>query len=159
MVEINSIKEVYKGHFQVILDFPTPNDLDKIISEEYKYVWCIQHEENRTSWSNYDYTLFGKRMSGEFAQARNIEMEFIVETTKFLELTPLINQTIKIIQTNVIPPSYLDIKRVSGKGKYDLLKNKVDYLFELEMPGAIDYAPIVSPNIAYLQSVIDKFNT
>jgi hypothetical protein len=26
-IEVNKIKEIYKGHYQVILDFPSPNDL------------------------------------------------------------------------------------------------------------------------------------
>ncbi|MBI5913992.1 MAG: hypothetical protein HY842_01330 [Bacteroidetes bacterium] len=157
MVEVNSIKEIYKGHFQVILDYPSPSDLGKILSKDYKYVWCISHEENRTNWSDYDYFMFGKRLEGVFVQARNIKMELILETDEFIELIPFINQTIKIIQTNVIPPSYLDIERLSGKGKYDLLRDKIGYLFELEMPGAIDFAPIVSPSLSYLKSIIDKF--
>ena len=156
-METNKITEIYKGHFQVILDFPSQNDLYKIISNDYKYIWCVEHNEVRSSWENYDFTLFDSRIQNSFLMARNIEMEFIIETIDFLKIIPSINQTIKIIQTNIIPPSYIDLKKLNGKGKYDLLKNKVDYLFELELPGAIDYAPLVSPNIEFLETVIKKF--
>ena len=77
-------------------------------------------------------------------------------THAFLHLIPKINQSIKIIQTNIIPPYYLNIKQLSGKSKYDLLKDKIDYLFELELPGATDYAPLVSPDITFLERVLKK---
>jgi hypothetical protein len=156
-MEANKIIEIYKGHFQVILDFPTQNDLYKIISNNYKYIWGIEHKEIRSSWKNYDFTLFDSRVSSNFLMARNIEMEFIIETVDFLKIIPAINQTVKIVQTNTIPPNFLNLKELKGKSKYDLLKNKVDYLFELELPGAIDYAQLVSPNVAFLEDVISKF--
>ena len=156
-METNKITEIYKGHFQVILDFPTQNDLYKIINNDYKYIWGIEHNEIRSSWKDYDFTLFDSKSPSNFCMARNIEMEFIIETVDFLKIIPSINQTIKIIQTNIIPPSYINLKQLNGKGKYDLLKNKVDYLFELELPGAVDYAPLISPNIDFLETVIKRF--
>lgn len=158
MIEVNSIKEIFKGHFQVILDFPSPSDLGKILDKDYKYVWCVGHVENRSDWVDYDYYLYGKRLENGFAQPRNIRMDLLIETSKFIEFIPLIHQTIKLIQTNVIPPSFLDLDRFSGKGRYDLLKNKIDYLFELELPGATDYAPIISPSENFLQSLIEKLS-
>jgi hypothetical protein len=157
MIEVNTIQEIYKGHFQVILDFPSPVDLEKIINLNYKYVWAIEHKEVRTSWVEYDYSLFEKKVGESLVLARNIEMEFLIETDKYLKLIPHIKQTVKIIQTNIIPPSYIDIKRLNGKRKYDLLKEKINYLFELEMPGASDYSPIISPNREFLEEVIAKF--
>ena len=156
-METNKITEIYKGHFQVILDFPTQNDLYKIINNDYKYIWGIEHNEIRSSWKDYDFTLFDSKSPSNFCMARNIEMEFIIETVDFLKIIPSINQTIKIIQTNIIPPSYINLKQLNGKGKYDLLKNKVDYLFELELPGAVDYAPLISPNIDFLETVMKQF--
>ena len=85
-------------------------------------------------------------------------MEFLLNTSDFLDLIPQIHQTVRIIQTNIVPPYYLNIKNLSEKGKYNLLKSKIDYLFELEMPGTIDYAPIISPNINYLENLIAKLN-
>lgn len=158
-METNKIIEIHKGHFQVILDFPTPNDLYKIIDNDYKYIWGVEHNEIRSSWENYDFTLFDLKLHNTFLMARNIEMEFIVETSTFIKLIPTINQTIKIVQTNSIPPPYLDLKKLSGKSKYDLLKNKIDYLFELELIGAVDYSPLISPNIQFLEGVIKKITS
>jgi len=157
MIETNVIKEIYKGHYMVILDFPEPSDLLKIIDTSYKYVWGIEHCENLTEWHKYDYLLYGKKVNSNNIFSRNMEMEYLIETSHFIELIPNIRQTIKIIQTNIIPPEYLNLNRLSGKGRYYLLKNKVDYLFELEMRGAIDYAPLVSPNIDFLEKVINNF--
>jgi hypothetical protein len=157
-IETNKIKEIYKGHYQVILDFPSPSDLTKIIDTSYKYVWCIEHNENSVEWEKYDYHLYGKNIKSDTVFARNIEMEYLMETSDFLQLIPEIHQTVKIMQTNIIPPYYLNLKQLSGKGKYDLLKNKIDYLFELEMPGAIDYTPIISSQVKFLEKVIEKFS-
>ena len=85
-------------------------------------------------------------------------MEYLMEPSDFLQFIPNIHQTIKIIQTNAIPPDYLNIKQLTGKRKYDLLQNKIDYLFELEMPGAVDFAPIISQNIKFLENIIRKFS-
>jgi hypothetical protein len=155
-IETNKIKELYKGHYQVILDFPKPNELTKILDVSYKYVWGVEHQEVRTIWNNYDYLLFKQRSNDKNIMVRNIEMEYLIETTDFLKLIPNIHQTIHIIQTNIIPPYYLNLKQLSGKGKFDLLKSKIDYLFELEMPGAIDYATLISPDIAFLGKVINN---
>ena len=159
MVETNVIKEIYKGHYQVILDFPSPSDLINIIDTSYKYVWGVEHNENSLEWEKYDYSLFGKKVKPESVFARNIEMEYLMETSDFLHLIFDIHQTVKIIQTNIIPPYYLNISRLQGKEKYDLLRSKIDYLFELEMPGAVDYAPIKSPHVDFLETVVKKLTT
>ena len=157
-METNVIKEIYKGHYQVILDFPTPNDLINIIDASYKYIWGVSHIENSLEWEPYDYLLFGNKANANTTLVRNLEMEFLINTYDFLQLIPNIHQSIKIVQTNTKPPYYLNIKQMSGKGKYDLLKSKIDYLFELELPGAADYAPIVSSDVVFLENVLKKLH-
>jgi len=157
MIETNVIKEIYKGHFMAILDFSSPSDLVKVIDESCKYVWSIEHKENSFKWGEYDYFLYGKRTKSNSILARNITLEYLIETSDFLQSISDIHQTIKIIQTNIVPPYYLDLERLKGKGKYDLLKERIDYLFEIEIPGAVDYASIVSPHFEFLEKVIDKF--
>jgi hypothetical protein len=39
-----------------------------------------------------------------------------------------------------------------------LLAKEVNYLFEIEIPGATDYAPIVSSNKEFLQDLIKKID-
>ena len=157
MMEVNKIREIYSGHYQVILDFPTPNDLKYILDGSYTYVWGVQHNELRSSWKEYNYSLFGQR-DFEIGYARNIQMEFLIDTKSFLKLLPEIKQTIHLVQTNIIPPYYLDLNRLDGNKKYALLKEKTDYLLEITIPGASDYAPLVSSNLSYLEMVVERFN-
>lgn len=89
---------------------------------------------------------------------RNMKLEYLIPTTEFVEMIPDIKGSVSVIQTNIIPPPYLVLERFEGKSRYKILKEKVDYLFELEMPGAVDYAPIISPNQFFLESVIEKLN-
>jgi len=157
MIEVNKIIEIYAGHYQVILDFPTPSDLKNILDISYSYIWGISHNELRSSWQKYDYTLFGQK-GFKNAYARNIQMEFLIDTKSFCDLIPNIKQTIHLVQTNILPPHYVNLSRLEGKQKYNLLKDKVDYLLEIEIPSSADYAPLVSPNLGYLEMVIDRFN-
>ena len=156
MVEPNKITEIYKGHYQLILDFPDKSELYKIIDIEYKYVWIFNHIEDAVEWSLYKHSLFGKFCDKTKIKARNIKMDALIETEDFFQFIPSISSTIKIIQTNIEPPYYLNLDNLSGKSRYDLLKSKIDYLFELDMPGAIDYSPIVSPNKEYLEKLLIK---
>ncbi len=157
MFETNKIQEAFSGHFQVILDFPDATDLPKILDKTVKYVWGIGHKEGGSSWLNYNHTLFGEQMPVDAILARKIEMEFIVETTTFINLIPSIHQTINLIQINIIPPVYLDLKKFEGLKRYQMLQKEVDYLFELVMPGATDYATLISPNITFLEGVVAAF--
>jgi len=157
MVEVNKINEIYSGHYQVILDFPSPGVLNNILDSSYNYVWGFQHNEIRSSWEKYEYTLFGQK-GFEKGFARNVQMEFLIDTKSFLKLIPNIKQTVHLVQTNVLPPHYVDLNRLSGQKKYALLKDKVDYLLEIEIPGAADYAPLVSPNLSYLEMLIERLN-
>lgn len=157
MIETHKIQPVFGEHFQLILDFPEPKDLIKILDPSYKYVWGIEHNEGRSSWLEYQHTLFGILALGETCLARQIKMEFLIETATFIGLLPNIKQTIKIVQTNIVPPPYLNLESFKGAKRYDMLKKEVDYLFELEMPGATDYTSIISPNRVLLEKVVAAF--
>jgi hypothetical protein len=154
MVQCNKIIEIFEGHYQVILDSPSKLDVLKIIDKSYDFVWGVSHIENAIEWAKYDHSLYGNNCSALNVFSRNISMEYLISTKDFVKLVPYINQTIKIIQTNIQPPYYLNLQNLSGKSKYDLLKSKVDYLFEIEIPGAVDYSPIISPSIIFLEKVI-----
>lgn len=156
-MEVNVIREIFKGHYQVILDFPDVADIGKILSLEYQYIWGFSHTEHRTNWVDYNHSLFERELSDCKVKARNMHMEYLIETPEFLKLVPFINQSLRIIQTNHIPPYYLNITNIKGKAKYDMLKDSLDYLFELELPGAADYAPIVSPSLDFLEDLLMKF--
>jgi hypothetical protein len=154
MLEYNKISEIYSGHYQLILDLPNKNELFKIIDLRYKYVWIIDHIENAIEWSKYKHSLFGAFMNENKINARNINMEVLIETEDFLNYIPLITQSIKIIQTNIEPPYYMNLNKLYGKSKYDLLKSKINYLYELDMPGAVDYSQIISSNKDYLERLL-----
>jgi hypothetical protein len=154
MVECNKIIELYKGHFQLILDFPDKSVLNKIIDRRYKFVWLFEHIEDAIEWSEYSHSLYGIFDDTVRIRTRNIKMEVLINTEDFLKYVPSISQSLKIIQTNIEPPYYLNLENLYGKGRYDLLKSKIDYLFELEIPGATDYSPIISPNREYLESLL-----
>lgn len=158
MIECNKITEIYKGHYQVILNFPEIADLNKIIDKDYEYVWVYDHLENANKWVEYKHSKFGILEESYFALARNFKMELLIKTADFLNEIKNISQSVKLIQTNIEPPYYLDLDKLKGASKYNLLKEKVDYLFDIDIPAATDYAPIISPNKKYLESLIKKLS-
>ncbi|NDP22426.1 MAG: hypothetical protein GZ091_15280 [Paludibacter sp.] len=159
MVNCNEITILYEGHYQLILDFNSKLDIIKILDTSYIYVWGINHVEDSVNWATYNHTLYEHKTDDYGIQVRNIQMEFLIKTQDFVNFIPFIKQTINIIQTNKVPPYYLNLNRLKGKGKYDLLKKEINYLFELEVPGASDYITIISPDIDFLKSIKDKFSS
>lgn len=158
-LEVNKIKEIYPGHFFVLLDFPSIKDLYRIIDVSYKYIWNFKHIENEITWEKYTYNLYGKSVTQQMElNVRNIQLEYLILTDDFIKIIPNIRGDLNIIQTNIIPPPYLRLEKFEGKSRYNILRNKIDYLFELTMPSAIDYSSLISPNKVFLEKVISRLD-
>lgn len=156
-IEINKIKEIYPGHFYVLLDFPTLDLLGDILDESYKYVWVVNYGLQGCDWHKDSYHLFDESIKD--AQIRNLKLDFIMNTSDFIKWIPCIKNNLHVLQTNKIPPYYLDLERITGKAKYDLLKKDVDYLFDINLPYSSissDYTEIISPNLSFLNALLEK---
>lgn len=155
---INTIKEIFPGQFQIILDFATVNFLNFAISDLYKYVWVYSHKTSKSlEWDSYYLPLF-KNDDNKKVFARNISFDFCMKTEDFKEILPHIGPGIKLSQINILPKYYLNPETVTGKTRYDLLKNECDYLFEIDIPAATDYGTLISSDREYLQSLLDNEN-
>lgn len=156
-IKVNRITEIYSGHYNVVLDFPTLDLLEDILDKSYKYVWVVNYGLQGCDWSNNSYHLFDESIKN--VQIKNLNLDFIMDTLEFIKWIPCIKNNIHILQVNKIPPYYLDLGRMTGKTKYDLLKKDADYLFDINLPYSSissDYVEIVSPNISFLKSLLDK---
>ena len=156
-IEINKIKEIYSGHFCVLLDFPTLDLLKDILDESYKYVWVVNYGLQGCDWEKDSYHLFDESIKD--VQIRNLKLDFIMKTSEFIKWIPCINNNLHILQTNKIPPYYLDLDRMNGKNKYDLLKKDADYLFDINLSYSSissDYTEIISPHLSFLEALLRK---
>jgi uncharacterized protein Veg len=55
---IGTIKEVYSGHYQIILDFTTNAFLKYVLNDSYSYVWVHDHHlVNQFEWNTYQLPL------------------------------------------------------------------------------------------------------
>ena len=61
-----------------------------------------------------------------------------------------------MVQMNSIPPHYINLEEVKGNTRYELLREKCDFLFEVNIPSATDYGFIISNDREYLQSLLDN---
>jgi hypothetical protein len=153
---INTIKEIFPGHFQIILDFATVDFLKYALSDAYQYVWVYRHETNDSmEWNSYELPLFNNADYHKII-ARHIEFSFAVTTDEFKKLLPSVGPGIGLTQINKLPKHYLDPRRITGKTRYDLLLKDCDYLFEIDIPSPTDYGTIVSSNSDYLQLLLDN---
>lgn len=153
---VNSIKEIFPGQYQIILDFASNKFLKYLINDDYKYIWVHNHWiDNGTEWGNYDLPIAeNKNCVGVIA--RRITFDFIMPTSDFKNILPFISNGITLFQINHIPPSYLDPRRIVGKTRYDLLLKECDYLFGVDIPAQVDYGTLISPNEDFLKSLLNN---
>src|SRR5258708_3671268 len=97
---INTIKELYPGHYQIILDFATNAFLKHVLDERYKYVWVINHTlTDYPNWHQHNLPLFDNQNSYNIL-SRYITFDFAMPTKEFKELIPKLNSGITLIQLN-----------------------------------------------------------
>ena len=156
-IEINKIKEIYKGHYWVLLDFPTKEILNQMIDMSFKYVWIIDYVENQYVWNDISCNFLGTEAKN--VAFRNTHTEVLVETKDFISMIPQIHQGIHLILLNKKPPVYLDVNKIKGASKYDILKKETDYLFEIKLPGSPDYTEVISSSQDYLIQLLKISNS
>ena len=152
---IGTIKEVYSGHYQIILDFATNAFLKYVLNDNYSYVWVHDHRlVNQFEWSTYQLPLIDNQ-SSYAVLARRLNFDFVMETIPFKEVYNKLHLGITLVQVNRLPTYYLDLATLKGRTRYELLSRECDYLFEIYIPSATDYGTLISPNKEWLQSLLD----
>jgi hypothetical protein len=153
---INTIQEIYPGHFRIVLNFASTKILSFVLSDEYEYVWVCNHSINNSlEWGEYMLPLFDNE-NYQLVLGRNISFDYVMTTHQFVENIHKLSNGIHLIQMNRLPKYYLDVSQIKGKILYDLLRKECDYLFEIDVPGAVDYGTIVSSNRDFLQKLLDN---
>jgi hypothetical protein len=87
--------------------------------------------------------------------ARQLSFDFVIKTEDFAKIKNEIPNGVTLLQTNLLTPEFLDLKRLKGKTRYDLLKKECDFLFEIDLPNAVDYGTLVSTNKDYLTELMN----
>lgn len=153
---IGAIKEIYAGHYQIVLDFATNAFLNYVLRDDYKYVWVYNHHLlNSLNWQECLLPLVDNENSYPVF-ARKLVFDFAMETKDFKQLLPKLHSGINLLQINLLPKYYLDLSQIQGKTRYDLLAKECDYLYEIDIPSATDYGTLISSNREWLQSLIDN---
>ncbi|NVN95369.1 MAG: hypothetical protein HXX18_08825 [Bacteroidetes bacterium] len=151
---INTIKEIYPGFFQIILDFASKRFIDDILREKYKFIWISNYElKNNFSWINCELPISDKTKMPVIA--RQISYDFIINYSDFDKIKQDIPNGLTLLQINKMPPDFLDLRRIKGKTRYDLLKKECDFLFEIDLPNAVDYGTLISPDKNYLIELLN----
>lgn len=151
---INSIKEIYPGIFQIILDFASNKFIEFILRNDYEFIWLHDFKPlNNQIWSDYNIPISDKLQMNVLA--RQIAYDFIINVSDYNKIKDYIPNGVTLLQIKKIPPLFLDLKRLNGKTRYDLLKKECDFLFEIDLPNAVDYGTLISSDKNYLTYLLN----
>jgi len=151
---VNSIKEIYTGHHQIILGFATVDFLKFVLSDKYKYVWMCSHKtKDSLDWNTYDLPVFNNHDHYKVL-ARHVAFDCVMPTNNFKAILSKARHGITLIQLNELPKYYLNPATTREKIKYEILLKGCDYLFEISIPSATDYGTLVSFNRDFLRSLL-----
>lgn len=148
------IKEIYPGHYYMLLDMLDTSDILKIVSSDYKYLWFYDVNRCSTVWNKMNDGLPG--VSTNDMWIRNVNLECLIETKDINDFLNTLHSCISLVQLNEFPPTYLKMSNtsMSEKTKYDLL-SKLGYLFNVFIPRPSDYGWIICSDIEYLRKIAD----
>lgn len=148
------IKEIYSGHYFMILDMLDIYDVLKIISNDYRYLWFYDMEAYSVNWDKVDITHYDNPLKDIWI--RNMSFECIVETFRINEVLNMLNCGISLVQLNELPPPYIRMSKttMSEQTKYEQL-SKLGYLFNLYIPRPSDYGWIICSSLEYMQKIVE----
>jgi hypothetical protein len=151
---INTIKEIYPGTFQIILDFASNKFIDHVIRDTHKFIWVHRYVlTNNNSWTTRQLPISDNLQMRVLT--RQLTYDFIIETKEFGKIKNEMPNGVTLLQISKQPPDFLDLKTIKGKKRYDLLKKECDYLFEIDLPSAVDYGTLVSSNKDFLTELLN----
>lgn len=154
-IQIYEIKEIYPGHYFMMLDMLDISDILKIVSYDYKYLWFYDLNTYSVVWNKVNNTFPGISLSNMWL--RNVSMECLIETKNIKDLLNNIDCSISLVQLNELPPPYMKMNNttMSEKTKYEQL-NKLGYLFNVFIPKPSDYGWIICSDLEYLQKISER---
>lgn len=132
------IKEIYPGHYYMLLDMLDTSDILKIVSHDYKYLWFYDLNTYSVIWNKVNDAY--PDVAPYNMWLRNVRMECIIETR---HLEDFLNN-LKMLNTTM-----------SEKTKFQQLSN-LGYLFNIVIPRPSDYGWMICSDIEYLQKIIDR---
>ena len=86
---------------------------------------------------------------------RQLRYDFVIGTNEYVEVKEEMPNGVTLLQVNRRPPDFLDLGKIKGETRYNLLKKECDYLFEIDLPSAVDYGTLVSSNVDYLTDLLN----
>lgn len=149
------IKEIYPGHYYMLLDMLDTSDILKIVSHDYKYLWFYDLNTYSVIWNKVNDAY--PDVAPYNMWLRNVRMECIIETKHLEDFLNTIDCGISLVQLNELPPPYLKMLNttMSEKTKFQQLSN-LGYLFNIVIPRPSDYGWMICSDIEYLQKIIDR---
>lgn len=149
-MDIHQINQISKDIYETILDFPEQNVLlNSIVDHSVAYVLLTELSIGNFSWQNFNISGF----SGLKGMARNFRGDFLVSTQEFIEKYQNYSWQYAI-QLAEIPPDYFEFSKISGKQRYNILKQCGFTFIVQSQSGGGDYVSLISPSESLIKKAI-----
>ena len=145
------IQEVAPGVYWALLDFPGVEIVSSLVDPEVPHVLCWEVCLGRWQWERFLLPV-GDPLSPEPVLARAVDVDFVVDTSRFLELVPKLGPGISAVQLHATPQDHLDLRKIKGPELWRLL-GAVGWHVWFRVPGN-DYAEVASPHRSVVEAAI-----
>ena len=137
------IKELVPGVHWALLDFPSTGIVPALLDVETPHVLCWGGHVGSWRWEKFLVPVSAP-LQPEPVLARAVEVDFVVETARFVELLPALGPGVSAVQLNELPPDHLDLRKVRGNELWRLL-GEIGWHVWFEIPGN-DFGQVASPD-------------
>jgi hypothetical protein len=150
--EPHVIKEIAPGVHWALLDFPGTEVVETLLNPQVPYVLCWGGHLGHWRWEKFMLPI-SSPLQPEPVLARAIEVDFVVETSRFLELLPSLGPGVSAVQLDGVPQDHLDLRRIKGPELWRLLA-EVGWYVWCDVPGN-DFAQVASPHRRVVEQAVE----
>lgn len=152
---LNTIKEIYPGQYQIILNFATVKFLKYLLNSTCQYVWVLDHRPLKSvDFEEHSLPIFENE--NLTVLARKLNFDFVMSTVEAISNLEKFGPGISLAQIKLLPKFYVDKSTMRERTFLDLLKMECDYLFHVDLPAATDYGRLISADRSFLQRLLEN---
>lgn len=148
----NKISEIAPRIYSVTLWCPESSLLQQLLDPVAPYVLCWDHTVGTFEWREFSLPVFDP-LDPISGYSRVAGFDFVLSTKRFLDILPRLEPAIKAVQMRILPPAYLDMRRIRGKELFRIL-GECGWHLLLDTP-ANDFGILMSPEPTVLERAIE----
>ncbi len=147
----HQIQEVVPGVHRAILDWPSTEIIPTLLDERHPFVLSWGGHLGDHRWQEFQLPIASPQQP-EAVLARRVEVDFVVATSRYLELLPRLGPKQRGVQLLHPPQDHLDLRRIRGPERWRLLE-EIGWHVWFDIPGN-DFGEVASPDRAVVEAAV-----